>query len=214
MKKTILSLVITLLVLTTFSQNDKYVNAMKKNIYQLDSAMQSGKGKELANNFERIAEADKTQWLPYYYAAYSTVMNAFMEQDKSKVDAIADKAEELITKAEVLAGKENSEIAIIKSMIASSHLMVDPQSRWMQYGKASSENIEKAKAMDATNPRAIYLEAQAKFYTPEAFGGGKSVAKPLFEKAMAMFDTFKPATELHPTWGKSATKYFLSQINK
>ncbi|MEJ7671851.1 MAG: hypothetical protein WKF59_03885 [Chitinophagaceae bacterium] len=63
-------------------------------------AMQNRNGKELANNFERIADAEKTQWLPYYYAAYCNVMNAFMEQDKTKVDAIADKAEELITKAE------------------------------------------------------------------------------------------------------------------
>ncbi|MEJ7821561.1 MAG: hypothetical protein WKF85_04525 [Chitinophagaceae bacterium] len=214
MKRTILSIMIIGFCVTTFAQSDKYNAAMKKNISMIDSAMQNRNGKGLANNFERIADAEKTQWLPYYYAAYCNVMNAFMEQDKTKVDAIADKAEELITKAESIAGKENSETFIIKSMIASAHMMVDPQARWMQYGKASSENIEKAKAMDATNPRAIYLEAQAKFYTPEAFGGGKAVAKPLFEKALAMFDTFKPATELHPAWGKSATQYFLAQVNK
>lgn len=214
MKKTILSVIIILSAAFVFAQSDKYAPAMKKNIAMLDSAMQKGNAKELANNFERIGDAEKTQWLPYYYAAYANIISTYTEKDKTKVDAIADKAEELITKAEALAGKENSETAVIKSMIASAHMMVDPQSRWMKYGAVSSENIEKAKILDPTNPRPVYLEAQAKFYTPEAFGGGKAVAKPLFEKALTMFDTFKPETELHPAWGKSATQYFLSMTNK
>ena len=214
MKKTILSATIICLCITAFAQSDKYAGAMKKNISMLDSAMQKGNAKELANNFERIGDAEKLQWLPYYYAAYCNVISTYTEKDKTKNDAIADKAEELIIKAEGLAGKENSEIAVIKSMIASAHMMVDPQSRYMQYGAASASNIEKAKALDPSNPRPFYLEGQAKLYTPEAFGGGKDVAKPLFEKALAMFDAFKPASELHPTWGKSATQYFLAQASK
>jgi hypothetical protein len=214
MKKTILSATIICLCITAFAQSDKYAGAMKKNISMLDSAMQKGNAKELANNFERIGDAEKLQWLPYYYAAYCNVISTYTEKDKTKNDAIADKAEELIIKAEGLAGKENSEIAVIKSMIASAHMMVDPQSRYMQYGAASASNIEKAKALDPSNPRPVYLEGQAKLYTPEAFGGGKDVAKPLFEKALAMFDAFKPASELHPTWGKSATQYFLAQASK
>ncbi|MDQ6756815.1 MAG: hypothetical protein M3004_07760 [Bacteroidota bacterium] len=214
MRKTILSMLLICFGITIFAQSDKYVSAMKKNISMLDSAMQKGNLAVVANNFERIGDAEKFLWLPYYYAAYCNVINAFMEKDKIKVDAIADKAEELIIKAEGLAGKENSETAVIKSMIASSHMMVDPQSRYMKYGAAATSNIAKAKELDPTNPRAIYLEAQQKFYTPPAFGGGKDVAKPLFEKALKMFDTFKPETELHPTWGKGETQYFLSQVNK
>lgn len=214
MKKTILSVLIISFCITAFAQSDRYAPSMKKNIAMLDSAMQKGNAKELANNFERIADAEKTQWLPYYYAAYSQILSTYIEKDKTKIDPIADKAEELITKAEAIAGKENSEIAVIKSMIASAHMMVDPQSRYMKYGAASASNIEKAKALDLTNPRPVYLEAQAKLYTPEAFGGGKAVAKPLFEKALAMFDTFKPANELHPAWGKSAAQYFLAMANK
>lgn len=214
MKKTILSLLIISFCITTFAQSEKYTSAMKKNISMMDSAMQKDNAREIANNFERIGEAEKLQWLPYYYAAYCNILSTYTEKDKTKVDAIADKAEELIIKAEGLAGKENSETAVIKSMIASSHMMVDPQSRYMTFGASSSQNMQKAQELDPSNPRAIYLEAQQKFYTPAAFGGGKDVAKPLFEKALKMFDTFKPASDLHPTWGKSATQYFLSQANK
>lgn len=196
------------------AQNEKYVAAMKKNIAQLESALQSGGLPDLANNFERIADAEKTQWLPYYYAAYCNSMMAFIEPDKSKTDAIADKAEQLIKKAEDLAGGENSETCVIKSMIASGHMMVDPQSRWQQYGQISSLNITKAKTLDPTNPRPVYLEAQAKFNTPEQFGGGKAQAKPLFEKALGMYANFKTVSDLHPNWGKDAAAYFLAQCNQ
>lgn len=195
------------------AQSEKYQTAMKKNIAELETAMQKGGFTDLGNTFTRIAEAEKTQWLPYYYAAYCTVMNAFIEPDKSKTDGIADKAEELIKKAEELAGGENSETAVIKSMIASAHMMVDPQARWMQYGQISTQHLTKAKALDPTNPRPVYLDGQAKFHTPEQFGGGKAPAKALFEKAIEMYGKFKPASDLHPSWGESATKYFLAQCN-
>ena len=214
MKKILLMSMLVILCFVTFAQSEKYVPAMKKNISMLDSALVKGNMTALANNFERIGDAEKTQWLPYYYAAYCAVMNGFLETDKSKVDAIAGKAEELITKAETLAGKENSETAVIKSMIASAHMMVDPQSRYMKYGPASALNIATAKVLDPTNPRPYYLDGQAKFYTPAAFGGGKDVAKVFLEKALAMFDAFNPAGELYPTWGKSSTLYFLSMANK
>lgn len=213
MKKILLLLITTVSSTVLFAQSEKYTKAMESNIAMLDSGFAKGNMAELANNFERIGDAEKTQWLPYYYASYCSVMSAFMETDKSKTDGIADKGEQLIKKAETIAGKENSEICVIKSMIASSHMMVDPQTRYQQYGEASSGNIAKAKTMDFTNPRPVYLEGQSKFYTPEAFGGGKAPAKELFTKALKMFDAFKPETNLHPAWGKASATYFLAQCN-
>ena len=96
MKKVILSLSFLVASLAVFSQSEKYIVAMQKNITELDGAMQKGNFPELANNFERIGDAEKTQWLPYYYAAYATVSSSYLEKDKSKNDGIADKAEQLI----------------------------------------------------------------------------------------------------------------------
>ena len=214
MKKIFLLLTVISFANILYAQSEKYVAAMKKNISQLDSVMVRGNSAELANNFERIGDAEKTQWLPYYYASYCNILTTYTEKDKSKVDAIADKAQQLINKAEQLAGKENSETAVVESMIASARLMVDPMSRYMQYGPISSSNIEKAKQLDPTNPRPIYLEGTTKFYTPEAFGGGKEPAKALFTAALVMFDSFKPAGDLYPTWGKSSTQYFIGLCNQ
>lgn len=215
MKKAILLFTIIASCTLLFAQSDKYTASMKKNISMLDSAIQNRNFAELSNNFERIGDAEKTQWLPYYYASFATIMSALTNDDKSKTDAIADKAEQLINKAEAIAGKENSETDVIKSMIASAHMQAasDPQSGWMKYGQTYSSNLEKAKQLDSTNPRPVYLEGVSKFYTPKDYGGGKEVAKPLLEKALSMFDTFKPQSDIDPTWGKEATQHFLSMCN-
>ncbi|MEO8414863.1 MAG: hypothetical protein ABI472_14445 [Ginsengibacter sp.] len=211
MKKIVLFATIICFASSIFAQSDKYTGAMKANIALLDSMMGKGNSVEIANNFERIGDAEKTQWLPYYYAAYCTIMEGYTEKDNSKKDAIADKAKQFIDKAEGILGKENSETAVIKSMIATTHMMVDPQSRYMTYGPESTSQIAKAEALDSTNPRPILLEAESKFYTPEAYGGGKDVAREFFDKAKTLDDNFKPENELSPIWGKSVIEYFLSQ---
>lgn len=213
MKKTILMIFAMIMVSAGFAQSEKYMNAMNQNIAQTDSLMQKGNALEVANNFARIGDAEKDKWLPYYYAAYCTVTQAFADQDNSKKDALADKATEYLTKAESLLGKDNSELNVIKSMIATAHMMVDPQSRFMTYGSQSAEFIKKAEKLDPTNPRPVLLEAQNTFYTPAAFGGGKEAAKPLFEKAVQLYETFQPESALSPVWGKLNVQYFLSQYN-
>jgi hypothetical protein len=211
MKKLLVTGMIMCFVTAIFAQSDKYVNAMKTNIASLDSMMMKGNGAELANNFDRIGDAEKTQWLPYYYASYCTIMSAYRETDNSKKDPLADKSKTFLDKAVVILGKENSETYVIRAMIATTHMTVDPQSRYMTYGTEINEDLQKSISLDSTNPRPILVQAENTFYTPAEFGGGKDVAKPMLNKASVMFDSFKPETEISPNWGKGAVEYFLSQ---
>lgn len=211
MKKIILIATVIFATTTTFAQSDRFVASMKSNIAAIDTSFKNPLNLlTLANNFERIATAEKTQWLPYYYAALCQVYYSYMEQDKTKVDAIADKATDLIDKANALQ-PNNSEINCIKSMIASAHLMVNPMVRYQEYGAESQSYIDAAEKQDPTNPRPVFLKGQGLKYTPEQFGGGCSTAKPILLVAMDMFNKFKPATELHPTWGKQRTEQLLAE---
>lgn len=211
MKKIILFAMLFAPSIFVQAQSEKYTKAMNTNIVLLDSMIAKNNTADLANNFARIADVEKNQWLPYYYAGYCAATQAVMETDIDKKDGLADKAAGYISKAETILGKENSETDVVKSMIGTARMMVDPQSRYMTYVGDINDNIEKSKKLDPTNPRPYLLEAQNKFYTPEAFGGGKEVAKPVFETANKMYENFKPETPLSPTWGKSAVDYFLSQ---
>ncbi len=211
MKKIFFSLIFMMLATATFAQSDKYMAVMKSNIAAIDTSFKNPANLlNLANNFERIATAEKNQWLAYYYAALCQVNYTYMEQDKSKIDAIADKATMLIDKADSLQ-PNNSEISCIKSMIASSHMMVNPMQRFMEYGPESASHIESAIQQDPTNPRPEYLKGQGLKYTPEQFGGGCATAKPVLQSSLEKYNSFKPASELHPNWGKQRVELMISE---
>lgn len=203
MKKTIFLLLISIVSLSSFAQNEKYVNAMKKNIALLDSAFAKPDNfLSIANTFERIGTAEKTEWLPFYYAAYCRVNYAFMQKDPSGNDPIAEKATTLINTADSLK-PNNSEISCLKSMIASVQMMVNPQQRFMQYGAASQKELQKAMQQDPSNPRPYMLKGQSLKYTPEQYGGGCKNALPQLETAMEKFASFKTDSEIYPSWGKA-----------
>ena len=211
MKKLFLLSAVIFLTINVFAQSEKYIAVMKSNIAAIDTSFKNPANLlSLANNFERIAVAEKNQWLAYYYAALCQVNYTYMEQDKSKIDAIADKATELIDKADALQ-PNNSEISCIKSMIASAHMMVNPMQRFMEYGPESQSYIEAAMQQDPTNPRPEYLKGQGLKYTPEQFGGGCATAKPVLQSSLDKFNKFKPASEIHPNWGKQRVELLLGE---
>lgn len=214
MKKLFLISVLAAISVAALAQSDRYITAMKKNLAGMDTAFSNPSNLlSLSNNFERIATAEKNQWLAYYYAAFCQVNYGFMQKDTKVIDGIADKATELINKADSLQ-PNNSEISCIKSMIASCHMMVNPMQRWQEYGQESSSNMEKAMEEDPNNPRPYYLKGQNLKYTPEQFGGGCNVAMAELKTAMDKFAAFKPATELHPTWGKQRVEQLIKECSK
>jgi hypothetical protein len=199
MKKVIiLSFVFVNTMFAAFSQNDKFTAAMTSTLEQMKAAKTPEETAAVAAKFERIGDAEKTQWLPYYYAALIKAQSAFGAKDKDKA---ADEATAILDKAEALE-KNNSEIFCVKATIAYAHMMVDPMTRYMQYGADATKNLEAAKKADATNPRPAMMEANSLYRMPEQFGGGCEAAKPVAEKASKLFIDFKPASPLHPNWGK------------
>lgn len=211
MKSIIVFFSFLLIVSSSFAQSDKYIKSMQMNLGLLESAKSPEDFTSLAASFERIAEAEKSQWLPYYYAALTTLYNGFANESVSK-DELANKAGQLIEKAEVLK-PDNSDIILLRNMEYTLRMLVDPQSRYMQYVNKIGESLATAKRLDPNNPRVYLIEAQSLFGTPAQFGGGKDKAKPVFEKSIALFDANKPESALHPSWGKSTAVTMLAQCD-
>ncbi|MFY8128046.1 MAG: hypothetical protein ACOVMM_06690 [Chitinophagaceae bacterium] len=212
MKKTIIILAVAVATtFSTFAQSEKYYGAMGATLQQYGAAKTPEELDAIGAKFERIGDAEKTQWLPFYYAALIKT-NKAMQNKGEAIDKIADEAAAILAKAEAIEAN-NSEIWCVKSMIATAKMLVNPMERWMQYGQASTEYIAKAKAADATNPRPYMLEAISKKNTPENFGGGCKVAKAIADKANELFAAFKPASQLHPFWGKEILEGQMKSCN-
>lgn len=218
MKHLIPFMMVLAISIQTNGQTAKYQSAMESKMAAVDTTTTFESWQELGNSFERIADAEKTQWLPYYYCALSNVMSGYMLNSGStgtgsstQTDQIADKAEAMITKAEALE-KDNSDIYCIKKMIATLRMMADPMTRYQTYGPMAEEALSKAKSLDPQNPRVFLLEGQDKFYTPEQFGGSKSEAKTLFEESEKLFGSSKPKSTIDPHWGLKQVKFFLAQV--
>src|SRR5690242_8753027 len=102
-------ILIALLVLTTLSgygQSDKYMQAMKNNLSRFDSVKTSEEYQALAATFERIGDAEKTEWLPYYYSGLALLTPAWTDAKIDK-DANATRIRSLMDKADALT-KENA----------------------------------------------------------------------------------------------------------
>lgn len=209
MKKMFIAFLSLAIAAGGFAQSEKFTNAMTSALAQWDSAKTADDMLSISATFERIADAEKTQWLPYYYASLSQVLYAFMKNDMPNNDALAGKAETLLIKADGLQ-PDNSEISCIKSMIATLRMLVNPQQRWQQYGAVIQQELDNAKKQDPANPRPYYLQGQNLRNTPEQFGGGCNSAKPLLEEAIKKYEAFKPASGIAPSWGKLQTEQVLA----
>ncbi len=197
MKKVTVFMSALLLVITVFAQQSKYEAAMLKNIVLIDSF--STDMQQLSANFKRIGDAEKTQALPYYYAAFAKLSAINKMKAATEITAAANEADSLLAKAKAL-GFTNSETATLEGMILTSLMRSEPN-RMMELGPKSSAAFAKAIQLDETNPRPVMLLAINTFYTPEQFGGGKTKAQTLATKAEELLKTFKPASNLHPNWG-------------
>jgi hypothetical protein len=209
MKKLIFSIAL-LVSIAASAQSDKYTEMMQKNITLLDSAKSIDDLQSLASTFDRIGDAEKTKWLPYYYAALAQTWVGWNPTVTDK-DANSAKINAYLAKAEAI--EKNSELYAVENMSATQQMLVDPQSRWATYGKTAGEALQKGLQADPNNPRLYYLQGMSLFGTPSQYGGGKDKAKPLFEKSVALYKDAHPAP-LAPTWGQKQAENMLEQCSK
>ena len=208
MKKVLV--IVSLLVATVVNAQSKYEDAITNGLTQMKVAQTASDLTNVSSLFERIGDAEKTQWLPYYYAALSIYRSAWMDKTVDK-DKVADKCKDLIGKAQAI--ENNADLYCMVQQAAVLQLMVDPMSRWQTYGALAKDALASATKADPTNPRIYYLQGMTAYNTPEAYGGGKALAKPLFQKSVDLFKTYIPAKPFYPTWGKEEAEKMLAACN-
>lgn len=205
---------INLISLCAYGQEDRYTSAMLKAIEKMDQASDAGGFVESAKQFERIASAEKTRWMPYYYASYSLVVMSFDESDGGQKDLILDRAQELLDQALELKPEASglSELHTLQAFLYPSRIMVDPMGRGMKYMELIYTSLETAKRLNPANPRSYFLEGVNKANLPPSMGGGADAAKPILEEAISRFEAFSRPDPLWPNWGEDASRAELEKL--
>ena len=144
------SISLLLLAGVSFSQSDKYMQAMQSRLKSMDELKDPDELKDLSAAFERIGDAEKNKWQPYYYAALSMAIggynlsNVTTDNKAAAIDPFADKADMLLNKAMALS-PDNSELFVLRKMINTLKMTADPMNRYMQLMGPSAEALATAK---------------------------------------------------------------------
>lgn len=206
-------LVITILIAafgsSVFASN--YEETMTRNVQKMYTLDSSSELVNLANQFQRIASAEKDEWLPRYYAAYCFIMSTTIGEmgadvKHQKLDMAQKEMDDL--KVQV---PDESEVYALQAFLY--QLRITDMTKGMKYSGLANEALATAENLSPENPRIYYLRGTNTYHTPKMFGGGAEKAKPLFEKASEKFASFKPESTLFPDWGKEHNDYMLSQCN-
>ena len=213
MKNMLFALMLMFISFSAWAQT-AFEKAMSDKITKMEQGKTPEDFTAVSNDFIRIGDKEKTQWLPYYYAALAHIQKGrlLMQQGKmTELDEIATAAQKPLDKALEL-NPESAENWILTKMIHSLKMMVNPMERFDSEGKLAAEALAKAEKLDPENPRISLLKAEDIYFTPEQFGGSKAKGIELFNKALSQYGTYQPKSALDPNWGKSEAQYFV--INK
>jgi hypothetical protein len=181
------------------AQSPQYTTAMKENVGKISKWSEAPQ--TLAASFERIAQAEKSQWFPYYYAAYATLIQSFGQPTPELKDQTLDHAQTLLDAATGLQ-PDSSECMVLQGFLYIGRLQADPMKRAAEFSQKAQKAFDRAIKLNPENPRGYYMKGVTILNTPDFYGGGKGPAKPVLTQAAAKFASFKPSSELAPDWGK------------
>ena len=203
---------ITLLVFmvcSTLTAQTQYDNGMQKAF----GLWKEDKDSEAAAMFERIASAEKGNWLPNYYVALINTLQAFETQEKEKISSLLAKAQEAQDDAVALS-PNNPELNVTQAMIYTAWIVYDPMTNGMKYSGKANEEYAKALAIAPNNPRVILSKAEFDMGSAAYFGNDTKPMCAQVQRAIELFATFKPESAYHPKWGLERAQEVIKQCNK
>jgi hypothetical protein len=159
-----------------------------------------GKAQEASALMERIAAAEKSNWLPNYYVALINTTEAFNPANKEKVPAMIIKAQNAIDNA-TLISPNNDEIMVVQAMLYTVVLLQDPMTNGVKYTGLVMEQYGKALAINPNNPRAVFSKAEFEIGGAKYWGTDTKPMCAQIEKSIQLFANFKPETPFSPKWG-------------
>jgi hypothetical protein len=171
------------------------------------------KSAEASALFERIAAAEKTNWLPLYYVALINTTEAFKTKDEQTISALLAKAQSAQDSATALSSN-NAELLVMQAMINTAWIVADPMTNGMTLWTPTNELYAKALIIAPNNPRVVFSKAEFEIGSAKFFGKDTKPMCAAIERSIGLFANFKPETPFSPKWGKERAEAALLECGK
>ena len=161
---------------------------------------------------EMVAQASANDWISQYHAGFYNAIISKEHKDTAEANALLNRAESFVKKAASLQ-KDESEIVLLMAMINGMRIGVNPE-LGANLGPEVMAEYDKAKKLNAENPRVYLVIGESLMYMPEQAGGGKKAAKSMIELALKKYETDKHDDPAWPSWGKNRATELTTTLNK
>ena len=192
---------------------DAYAAALLAAIAEQDAATAPAALQANLARLSRVAAAAPAAWEARYYQARACIKLGVAGKDGDAQDQWFDQAQAALDAGLKLPGADRAELLVLQAYALQGRIMVAPMLRGAAYSGRVQEALNEARVLSPGNPRVYLLLGNDLYFRPAVFGGGADKAKPLYEKALVLFDAYRPASPLSPAWGKGNAVSALARIN-
>ena len=204
---------ITLLLGLILSFNVTAQTQYEKGMDKAFSLWKSQKNTAAVQLFERIAGAEKENWLPSYYAATILIIDGFSIRDESALKAHLNKAQALLDQASAIS-ERNPEILITQAMLHTVYVAFDGQKYGMTLSPKNSQLYSKALAIAPNNPRVVLAKAQWDMGAAKFFGQSTAPFCKEIKRSMTLFQKEEKKAMYHPFGGIERAQEAMKECGK
>jgi hypothetical protein len=199
-------ILITLGFIGSANAQSQYESGMKK-AFDLYS---DAKPMDASAMFERIAIAEKDNWIPYYYAAQTLITASFETKDVTFVNEILKKADTFIKAGEKIS-PDNSELITLEGLLYTGYVAMDPQAFGMVYSDKINNLHTRAIKLDESNPRAHLNKIEYAMGAARFFGQDLSKFCESIKETRSLFENQETSEPFYPEHGEDRVDILLKQ---
>lgn len=198
--------IFTLILSTSLTAQTPYEQGMGKAL-QLWGQQ---KNTEAVQLFERIASAEKDNWLPKYYAATILIIEGFSMKDEAKLTTQLNKAQQYLDDISEIS-ENNPEIIITQALLNTVYVAFDGQKYAMTLSGKNVQLYEQALKIAPDNPRVVLAKAQWGMGGAAFFGQSTTPFCKEIERSIELFKNEKQQEPFHPFGGIERAEEALKQ---
>ena len=207
MKKVIT--IIILVLATNLSAQSQYEKGMAKAF----EFWEAKKNTEASQLFERIATAEKDNWLPPYYAATIEILGSFQIKEEAKLIAKLTKAQEFLDMAKTIS-PNNPEILITQAFLNVGYMAFDGKKYGMSKSMLNTSLYAKAFELAPNNPRVVLSKAESDMGAARFFGQSIEPFCKDVKRAIELGKKEKISQKFYPKFMMNRAEGILKQCEK